>query len=67
MEFFKKMMQEAGVCSLCMYIAMFLINTFFQFVELMKSMSGADAFLLLFVTVATGFCGYAAWVLSGDD
>ena len=53
--------------SLCLYIVMFLMNTFFQFVELMKSMSGKDAFLLMFTTMALGICMFVVWVAKEDD
>lgn len=67
MKFFKELLRGMGVMSLCLYIVMFLMNTFFQFVELMKSMSGKDAFLLMFTTMALGICMFAVWAVKEDD
>lgn len=67
MKFFKDLLKNMGVMSLCLYIAMFLMNTFFQFVGLMTGMSGKDAFLLMFTTMALGICMFAVWAVKEDD
>nr|DAE97292.1 MAG TPA: hypothetical protein [Caudoviricetes sp.] len=67
MKFFKDMLKSMAVMSLCIYLTMFLVNTFFQFVELLSGMSHKDAFLLLGITMAISICAFTVWAVKEDD
>ena len=67
MKFFKDVWKSAGGMGLCIYLAMFLMNTLFQFIGLLSGMSYRDALFLLGITMAIAICAFVVWAVEEDD